>query len=208
MNAMNERKQRTNGSLKIDWLTDYWPTCWQTHWLTDWPTDRPLTYNYKLTDFWLTDWMPPLTDSMTMKKEGLKCLKWLNIINSVYFCFVLFCSVFFFFRFTATNLYDDTWQHTCVTWENTQGVTKLFKDGQFTGQVTHHDTSNFTLRLAAPWCLDKTKILLAEVFMLKKLFMADWQVSTCGIKFCPKATLPLSTQIAAYLMVLFLTGPY
>ena len=145
MNAMNERKQRTNGSLKIEWLTDYWPTCWQTHWLTDWPTDRPLTYNYKLTDFWLTDWMPPLTDSMTMKKEGLKCLKWLNIINSVYFCFVLFFSVFFFFRFTATNLYDDTWQHTCVTWENTQGVTKLYKDGQFTGKLKHKATRNFKL---------------------------------------------------------------
>ena len=38
--------------------------------------------------------------------------------------------------------------------------------------------------------------------------MADWQVSTCGIRFCPKATLPLSTQIAAYLMVLLLTGVY
>ena len=44
--------------------------------------------------------------------------------------------------------------------------------------------------------------------MLNKLFMANWQVSTFGIKFCPKATLPLSTQIAAYLMVLLLTGLY
>ena len=62
------------------------------------------------------------------------------------------------------------------------------------------------LRLAAPWCLDKTKTLSAEALIVTKLFMADWQVSTCGIKFCPKATLPLSTQIAAYLMVLLLTG--
>ena len=47
---------------------------------------------------------------------------------------------------------------------------------------------------------EKIKALVA------KLFMADWQVSTYGIRFFPKATLPLSTQTAAYLMVLFLTG--
>ena len=60
----------------------------------------------------------------------------------------------------------------------------------------------------ASWCLDKSKTLLAEALNHTKPFMADWQVSTSGIKFCPKATLPLSTQIAAYLMVLLLTGLY
>ena len=45
-----------------------------------------------------------------------------------------------------------------------------------------------------------------RIALVAKLFMADWQVSTYGIRFFPKATLPLSTQIAAYLMVLFLTG--
>ena len=64
----------------------------------------------------------------------------------------MFCSVFFFFRFTATNLYDDTWQHTCVTWENTQGVTKLYKDGQFTGKLTHKATRNFTLTAGGSIC--------------------------------------------------------
>ena len=76
------------------------------------------------------------------------------------FCFVLFFFVFvflfvcfvycfvlvFFFSFTSTNLYDDTWQHLCLTWENTQGVTKLYKDGQFTEQVTNHATKNYTLK--------------------------------------------------------------
>ena len=59
------------------------------------------------------------------------------------------------------------------------------------------------LRLAAVWCIDKTKTPLADDLIVSKLFMADWQVSTCGIKFCPKATLQLSTQVVAYLMVLF-----
>ena len=76
------------------------------------------------------------------------------------FCFVLFFFVFvflfvcfvycfvlvFFFSFTSTNLYDDTWQHVCLTWENTQGVTKLYKDGQFTEQVTNNATKNYTLK--------------------------------------------------------------
>ena len=51
------------------------------------------------------------------------------------------------------------------------------------------------LRLAASWGLDKGKTLLAEVLIVRKLFIADWQVSACGIKFFPKATLPLSTQM-------------
>ena len=64
------------------------------------------------------------------------------------FCFVLFCFVywFFFFSFTSTNLYDETWQHLCLTWENTQGVTKLYKDGQFTEQVTNDATKNYVLK--------------------------------------------------------------
>ena len=55
--------------------------------------------------------------------------------------FVLFC-----FRFTSTYLYDDTWQHLCLTWENTQGVTKLYKDGQFAEQVTNDATKNYVLK--------------------------------------------------------------
>ena len=62
------------------------------------------------------------------------------------FCFVLFRLLVFFFSFTSTNLYDDTWQHVCLTWENTQGVTKLYKDGQFTEQVTNHATKNYALK--------------------------------------------------------------
>ena len=74
------------------------------------------------------------------------------------FCFVLFlffvfllvcfvyCFFFLFFSFTSTNLYDDTWQHLCLTWENTQGVTKLYKDGQFTEQVTNDATKNYVLK--------------------------------------------------------------
>ena len=170
INAMNELKQRTNGSFKIDWLTGHWSTCWQTHWLTDWPTDRPLTYNFKLTDYWLTDWMTLLTDLVTMKKEGLK---WSNIINILCFCFVLFCSgfcSFFFFRFTATNLYDDTWHHLCLTWENTQGVMKLYKDGQFTGQVMYHDTSNFTLTAGGSLVLGQDQDSIGGGFHVEETF--------------------------------------
>nr|XP_058970093.1 C-reactive protein-like [Pocillopora verrucosa] len=57
-----------------------------------------------------------------------------------------FCVGNKWFRFTSTNLYDDTWQHVCLTWENTQGVTKLYKDGQFTEQVTNHATKNYALK--------------------------------------------------------------
>ena len=62
--------------------------------------------------------------------------------------YIQYCLLFalFFFSFTSTNLYDDTWQHLCLTWENTQGVTKLYKDGQFTGQVTNHATKNYGLK--------------------------------------------------------------
>ena len=66
--------------------------------------------------------------------------------NQIYFILFAFCFVLFFFRFTSTNLYDDTWQHVCLTWGNTQGVTKLYKDGQFTGQETNHATKNYTLK--------------------------------------------------------------
>ena len=119
-------------------------------------------------------------------------------------CCLLFVS--FCFRFTSTNLHDDTLQHVCLTWENTQGVTKLYKDVQITEQVTNDATKNYVLK--AGGALELGQDLLAEALIVCKLFMADWQVSTCKIKFCPKATLPLSTQIAAYLMVLLLTGLY
>ena len=76
--------------------------------------------------------------------------RYFNIAFFLFFCFVLFfvfIFVFiFFFSFTSTNLYDDTWQHVCLTWENTQGVTKLYKDGQFTGQVTNNATKSYTLK--------------------------------------------------------------
>ena len=80
-----------------------------------------------------------------MIKYILYCL--LFVLFFVLFCFVSFRLLFFFFSsFTSINLYDDTWQHVCLTWENTQGVTKLYKDGQFTEQVTNHATKNYTLK--------------------------------------------------------------
>ena len=65
------------------------------------------------------------------------------MIEYIQYCllFVLFC-----FRFTSTDLYDDTWQHLCLTWENTQGLTKLYKDSQFTEQVTNDATKNYVLK--------------------------------------------------------------
>ena len=91
-----------------------------------------------------------------MKKEGLELSNIFNIVCFLFcpvsfYCFFarLFCLLFFFFlffSFTSTNLYDDTWQHLCLTWENTQGVTKLYKDGQFTEQVTNDATKNYVLK--------------------------------------------------------------
>ena len=82
-----------------------------------------------------------------MIKYILYCL--LLVLFFVLFCFVsfiVFFFLFFFFSFTSINLYDDTWQHLCLTWENNQGVIKLYKDGQFTEQVTNHATKNYTLK--------------------------------------------------------------
>ena len=42
------------------------------------------------------------------------------------------------------------------------------------------------LRPAASWCLDKGKTLLDEILIVRKHFIVDWQVSTCGIKLLPK----------------------
>ena len=63
-----------------------------------------------------------------------------------YFLFCSFLFLVFLFSFNSSNLYDDTWQHVCLTWENTQGVMKLYKDGQFTEQVTNHATKNYALK--------------------------------------------------------------
>ena len=62
--------------------------------------------------------------------------------------YIQYCSLFvpFCFRFTSTNLYDDTWQHLCLTWENTQGEGKLYKDGQITRQLTINTTKNYALK--------------------------------------------------------------
>ena len=124
------------------------------------------------------------------------------------FCFVLFCSVFFFFRFTATNLYDDTWQHTCVTWENTQGVTKLYKDGQFTGKLTHKATRKFKLTAGGFLVLGQDQDSIGGGFSVKETLHGRLASVNMWDKVLSKATLPLSTQIAAYRMVLFLTGLY
>ena len=94
-------------------------------------------------------------------------------------CCLLFVS--FCFRFTSTNLHDDTWQHVCLTRENTQGLTKLYKDGRITEQVTNDATKNYVLK--AGGALELGQDLLAEALIVCKLFMADWQVSTCKIKF-------------------------
>ena len=87
----------------IDWLVIYWLFYRLIGWPWDWLTDRPLTYCFKLTDYWLTDWMTLLTDLVTVEKEGLE---WSNIFNIVcfffnavlffclFFCFFLFCLVF------------------------------------------------------------------------------------------------------------------
>ena len=73
---------------------------------------------------------------------------YLILLTFVFFYF-LFCSflfLVFLFSFNSTNLYDDTWQHVCLTWENTQGVAKLYRDGQFTEQITNHITKNYALK--------------------------------------------------------------
>ena len=51
--------------------------------------------------------------------------------------------------------------------------------------------------------------LLVHCFLVElecRNFGFMWREKSPGIRFFPKAILPLSTQTAAYLMVLFLTG--
>ena len=40
----------------------------------------------------------------------------------------------------------------CLTWENTKGVAKLYKDGQFTGQDTNYATENFKITAGVLSC--------------------------------------------------------
>ena len=154
------------------------------HWLTDW-----------LTDHWLTDWMTLLT----MKMEGIE---WSTIL----FTFVLFA--LFFLQFYLTNLYDDTWQHVCLTWENTQGVAKLYKDGQFAGQVTNNATENFTLTAGGFLVLGQDQDSIGGGFIRRQTLRGRLASVNMWDKVLSESDMPLSTQIAAYLMVLFLTGLY
>ena len=185
-----------------------------TGWLTDWMTDRLIICCYKLTDYWLTDWTTLLTDLVTTEKEGLEWPDILILFFFLFFCFVLFfvfvfiCFYFFFFSFTSTNLYDDTWQHVCLTWENTQGVTKLYKDGQFTEQVTNHATKNYTLKAGGFLVLGQEQDSIGGGFDRNQTLHGRLASVNMWDKVLSKATLPLSTQIAAYRMVLFLTGLY
>ena len=100
--------------------------------------------------------------------------RYFNIVFFSVFCFVLFfvfvfiCFYLFFFSFTSTNLYNDTWQHVCLTWENTQGVTKLYKDGQFTGQVTNNATKNYTLKAGGALLLGKEQDSIGGGFNRKQ----------------------------------------
>ncbi|XP_066019156.1 C-reactive protein-like [Pocillopora verrucosa] len=73
-------------------------------------------------------------------------------------------------HFTSTNLYDDTWQHLCLTWENTQGVTKLYKDGQFTGQVTNNATKNYVLKAGGFLVLGQEQDSIGGGFDRKQTF--------------------------------------
>ena len=131
MRFLNRPGFRNSSSDHTFWYSGNWNEWMKAmnKWkLEDWLTDRLLT-----------DFTGRLNDSADNENGGY----WM-IDNIIYFCFVriVLC---FFFSFTSTNLYDDTWQHVCLTWENTQGVAKLYKDGQFAGQVTNNATENFTL---------------------------------------------------------------
>ena len=89
------------------------------------------------------------------------------------FAFVLFCFVLFFFfssglpRQISTMILGNT---RVSLGKNTQGVTKLFKDGQFTGQVTHHDTSNFTLTAGGSLVLGQDQDSIGGGFHVEETF--------------------------------------
>ena len=139
MRFLNRPGFRNSSSDHTFWYSRNWNEWMKAmnKWkLEDWLTDRLLT------DFtgWQIDWLT--TDWQT---EWL-CWQWKwRVLNDRQYYLLLFCSHCFFFSFISTNLYDDTWQHVRLTWENTQGVAKLYKDGQFAGQVTNNATENFTL---------------------------------------------------------------
>ena len=137
------------------------------------------------------------------------------MIEYIQYClsFVLFCFIIFFVFSGLTHMAQQISTmipgNTCVSPGKTQKEQRnSIKMANLQDRIRIMPLRTLKLRLAAVWCLDETKTPLADDLIVSKLFMADWQVSTCGIKFCPKATLPLSTQVVAYLVVLFLTGLY
>ena len=79
------------------------------------------------------------------------------MIEYIQYClsFVLFCFIIFFvfsgLTHTAQQISTMIPGNTCLNWENTKGVAKLYKDGQFTGQDTNYATENF--KITAGGCL-------------------------------------------------------
>ena len=133
-----------------------------------------------------------------------------------FFVFLFFCSFvlfivlfcFVFFSFTSTNLYDDTWQHLCLTWENTQGVAKLYKDGQFTEQVTNIASKNYALKAGGFLVLGQEQDSIGGGFDRNQTLHGRLASVNMWDKVLSERALALITQIAAYLMVLLLTGLY
>ena len=124
------------------------------------------------------------------------------MIEYIQYClsFVLSCFIIFFvfsgLTHTAQQISTMIPGNTCVSPGKTQKEQRnSIKMANLQDRIRIMPLRTLKLRLAAVWCLDKTKTPLADDLIVSKLFMADWQVSTCGIKFCPKATLPLSTQV-------------
>lgn len=79
---------------------------------------------------------------------------------------------------------DGRWYHICVTWRNSDGAWKFYKDG-----VLHHH-SIYTSKEATQsgpgdlWCWDKNKMDWEQVLTLASRFLDFWPTSMCGLMSC------------------------
>ena len=126
------------------------------------------------------------------------------MIQYIQYCllFVLFC-----FRFTSKNLYVDTWKHVCLTWENTQRETKLYRDGQFTGQLTNNtcrECQNYALKASGFLGLGQRQDSIGGGFDRTQTLYSRLASVSMWNKVLSESNIAAQYTNAAYLMVLFL----
>ena len=64
-----------------------------------------------------------------LKSEQRKALNWYMLLVS-WNLIINHMLLRFYYRTTSVSANDGKWHHICVTWENTAGSWKLYKDGK------------------------------------------------------------------------------